>query len=438
MIRLKSFYRWMKEKIWFYPSIFCVVAITLAFFVISYDLGTMKSLSFEIPTIFLTSIDMGESILGIIAGAFITITTFTFSTTMVVLTMYTSQYTPRVIKNFLSQKETLQAFGIFVSGFLYAMIALLFLSNYEEGADIASSTVGIAYILVGLVFFFRFVNNVASYIQTGNLLDRLKENAYASIGAYKKAIEGKEVLTDIAKGKIKQGTSFYAEEDGYFQEIDYSKMIIIAKDYRIELFFLKVTGQFVTKKTKIGSYREIAQPLTEKQQETLLLEIRKYIFIGKERTEAQDFDYSIQKVVEVGMRGLSPGINDPNTAIQCIQILSLMLRELSPLSKGYLIMEKIEEEESINMTRVMVCAEAIDFEILLTKTFQQLVHYGSGDMMVIKAVIKALQVINENSSYNNHQKIIEFSSFIIRKIEKEKYDEAELKVVQSEIQELTK
>jgi len=437
MNRLKEMYRWLKAKIWFYPSLYSVFAIILSFFIISQDMGTIEIFPFEIPSIFLTTKEMGEPILGIIAGAFITITTFTFSTTMVVLTMYTSQYTPRVIKNFLSQKQTLQSFGIFVSGFLYTMIALLFLSNFQEDVEITSATVGIAYVLIGIVYFFRFVNNVASYIQTGNLLDRLKENAYESIRVYKKSLEGKELLTDIAVKKVEKGNPFYAEEDGYFQRVDYRKMIRIAIKYRVELYFQKVTGQFVTKKTKVGSYKEVGQPLTKKQQEELFEEISQKDFIKKERTEAQDFNYTVQKVVEVGMRGLSPGINDPNTAIQCIQILSLMLRELSSLPNGYLIMEKEEDEEVKHITPIMVCAESMDFEILLFNTFQQLVHYGAEDVMVMRAIIKALKVIDENTTQNNHKTIMEFSSFIMRKIEKHEYDAEELKLIKREIKTLS-
>jgi len=436
MIRVEGFFHRLKGKVWFYPSVFSFLAVLLAIIVIAYDLNYFGDSVFEIPSMFLTSIDFGKEMLGIVAGAFITITTFTFSTTMVVLTMHTSQYIPRVIQKFLSQKVTLQSFAVFVSGFLYTMIAFLFLSNYEEGSEIVSATVGIIYILVGLVFFFRFINSVVSYIQASNLLARLKNNGDESINNYKESIKGKELLGENALEKIDQGTSFCIGKDGYFQKIDFEEMIKIAKEYNLELFFQKFTGQFVTEKRKIGTYREIGQPLTKEQEEKMLKEIRQNIFIGKEGTEVQDFGYSIQKVVEVRMRALSPGINDPNTAIQCTQILSLMLRELSELSKGYLVMGKEEDNEKIHIDPVMVCAEAMDFEILLTNSLQQLVHYGTKDVMVMKGIIKALQGINENANEDNHRAIMKFSQYVMRKIEKEAYDEAELKVIQKEMWEL--
>lgn len=436
MYSFRDFFRRLKEKVWFYPAVFSSLAVLLAFIVISYDMNYFYGSGFEVPSMFLTSIDFGKEILGIVAGAFITITTFTFSTTMVVLTMYTSQYTPRVIQNFLSQRVTLQSFAVFVSGFLYTMIAFLFLSNYADNARIVSATVGIVYILVGLVFFFRFINSVVSYIQAGNLLARLKDNGYESIKTYKQSIKGKELLGEAAIEKIEQGTSFCVEKDGYFQKIDFKKMIEIAKEYNIELFFQIFTGQFVTKKRNIGTYREIGQPLTKEQKEKLLEKIRQNIFIGKERTEVQDFGYSIQKVVEVGMRALSPGINDPNTAVQCTQILALMIRELSELSKGYLILEKEEDQEKIHIAPVIVCAEAMDFELLLTNSFQQLVHYGSKDVMVMRGLLKALQGIDENATEDNHRTIMKFSQYIMRKIEKESYDPEELDVIQKEMREL--
>jgi uncharacterized membrane protein len=83
-----------------------------------------------------------------------------------------------------------------------------------------------------------------------------------------------------------------------------------------------------------------------------------------------------------------------------------------------------------------VCTEAIDFEILLIKTFQQLVHYGADDMMVMKEIFKALQVIDENSNDQNHKTIMEFGQYTLRKLERQDYDKEELKVIQREIDEL--
>src|SRR5690554_1880240 len=106
----------IRRSIWLYPVIYTLFAIVLASIVIIVDSRIFFDISSYIPRILTTSTDLAKSVLSIIASAFITIMTFTFSTTMVVLTMYTSQYSPRVVENFLTQKSTMKSFGIFVSG----------------------------------------------------------------------------------------------------------------------------------------------------------------------------------------------------------------------------------------------------------------------------------------------------------------------------------
>jgi len=197
MKRIKHLLRLIKESIWFYPIIYSFFALIIAIISISYDLGFFGKLDNYLPKFILMDLNIAETVLSIIGGAFITITTFTFSTTMVVLTMYTSQYSPRVVRNFLTQKDTLKSFGVFVSGFFYVMIILLLMSNYSNGSKIISATIGLVYVLVGLVFFFRFINSVASYIQASNLIKRLKENAIKEIDSYKKSLKEQDIVTEV-------------------------------------------------------------------------------------------------------------------------------------------------------------------------------------------------------------------------------------------------
>jgi len=107
MKRIKHLLRLIRESVWFYPIIYSFFALILAIISISYDLGYFGQLNKYLPSFMLMNLDIAETVLSVIGGAFITITTFTFSTTMVVLTMYTSQYSPRVVRNFLTQRNTL-------------------------------------------------------------------------------------------------------------------------------------------------------------------------------------------------------------------------------------------------------------------------------------------------------------------------------------------
>ena len=432
MKRIKHLLRLIKESIWFYPIIYSFFALIIAIISISYDLGFFGKLDNYLPKFILMDLNIAETVLSIIGGAFITITTFTFSTTMVVLTMYTSQYSPRVVRNFLTQKDTLKSFGVFVSGFFYVMIILLLMSNYSNGSKIISATIGLVYVLVGLVFFFRFINSVASYIQASNLIKRLKENAIKEIDSYKKSLKEQDIVTEVDIFDKDNYIKVESKKDGYIEEFDYNQFTKVASLYNINIHIMKVVGQFVSKKTTICHYYA-KDELNEEDKDDIVIEIQKGFIFGEQRSEVNDFEFSIQKIVEVALKALSPGINDPNTAIHCIRITSLLLRDLAPFPKGYI---KLEAKNSEDTKTSHVYLEAMNFEILLLNTYLSILHYGKSDLFVVLEIIKALQIIVRESSAYNEKKIKEFTKFLWNKIIDEKFKDYEIELLKNEMKEI--
>ena len=97
-----------RKSVWIYPSIISFISLVGAVLVGMADSGSFLNLPGIVPEFFLTSVDLSKNILGVIAGSLITMTTFTFSTTMVVLTTYSSQFSPRTVENFLSDDDTMK------------------------------------------------------------------------------------------------------------------------------------------------------------------------------------------------------------------------------------------------------------------------------------------------------------------------------------------
>lgn len=428
--KVSYFFRNIKQRVWFYPVLYSFFAALLAVLIVILDLGVLFNIENFITPLLLTNIDIGETILGIIAGAFITITTFTFSITMVVLTMYTSQYSPRVVKNFLTRKDTLQSFGIFVSGFLYTMLVFVFLSSYPPDTMIISATIGIVYILVGLVFFFRFINSVASYIQASNLIKRLKEISYYEIEAYKERIADNQIVEKLPVEKEDHLYKFNPPDDGFIQILDFKYLAEVAADYNVDIHFHKVVGQFISRDTKIGTINQSENPLSDQDQEEIVKKLAEGIIIEEERVDQQDFAFTIQKIVEVALKALSPGINDPNTAIQCIQVTSLLLRDLSELPAGYLKIKAGEDGDG------SLYIEAIDFKVLLMDTYQQIVTYALADVRVIQEILKSLQVIKASASESSRKAIMEFTEYLWRKILATGFDRLEVDTLRKEKREL--
>ena len=201
-----------------------------------------------------TTSSLAQAVLGIVAGAFITIATFTFSTTMLVLTMYSSQFTPRVVENFLNNKTTMQSFGVFLSGFIYAITSFLFINTSGDGNLVISASVGVIYIIVGLVYFLIFIHNVSTHIQASDLIFRIHEEAMKRVRQYRDSIKESKIISEAEMKSMIKGKKLldiYGQSDGYIQEIDYHRLQKMAEELACIICFRKVVGQFVVTETRI-------------------------------------------------------------------------------------------------------------------------------------------------------------------------------------------
>ena len=143
----------IKTSIWLYPALYSVGSMLLAIGIAAVDQRFTGVSIYRALHVFATTTALAQAVLGIIAAAFITIATFTFSTAMVVLTMYSSQFTPRVVENFLNNQMTMKSFGVFLSGFIYAITSLLLIKESGESRLVIAASVGVLYIIVGLIYF---------------------------------------------------------------------------------------------------------------------------------------------------------------------------------------------------------------------------------------------------------------------------------------------
>ncbi len=137
---------------------------------------------------------------------------------MVVLTMYSSQFSPRVVENFLANKATMKSFGILISGFIYAIMTLFFLQPGNSADGVISASIGVFYIIIGLVNFIVFIASVGTYIQAGNLIDRLYERAENDIIDYRNQIKEYRHVSDEAVAQLKEKALIFSPDSGYIQE----------------------------------------------------------------------------------------------------------------------------------------------------------------------------------------------------------------------------
>ncbi|MBV1709705.1 MAG: DUF2254 domain-containing protein [Erysipelothrix sp.] len=411
---MKKIINKLKTSIWLYPMIYSMIALLLSIGISIIDRKYSTEMSVFLGDMFYTTTSLAQAILGIVAGAFITIATFTFSTTMVVLTMYSSQFTPRVVENFLNNKTTMKSFGVFLSGFIYAITSLLYINTSANGNLVISASVGVIYVIVGLVYFLLFIHNVSTHIQASDLIRRLHEEAMKRIRQYHGFIKESKIISEAEMKEMiesKKSMDINSPTDGYIQEIDYPRLQKIAEELECILCFKKVVGQFVVTETRVLTIYYKGKKTFE---EDVISNIHECIWIGNKKTQSQDFGFSIQKIVEIALKALSPGINDPNTAIHCLKIIGVLLRDLADIDKGYIVLKKEESG--------FIIYEAYDFEFLLYDAYNQIMFYGQADASVMIAGFKSLRFIRDKASKENIKIVDAYAKYILDKKSIQNFD----------------
>lgn len=419
---------WLKIKysFWLEPAIIMFASFLLAVITGIFDSGRWIEANELLPSFMLTGLDLAHTILGITSAAMLTMTIFTFSTTMVVLTTYSSQYSPRVVRNFLTDDETVRTLGIFLGGFIYSIMALSFMKISLINRQVISANISIIYIIGCLIQFLLYVNHVGSFIQVKNLIQRLYDHADICIQDYRKLLAKGEISElEEPPAKSKEHRLFF-EEYGYIRLIDYDSLIRLSTEFELYLRLPKITGIFVT----AGSYA-MSVYYAGDDIERIADRLLGCITIGNEPLEDQDFLFSLQKINEITLRSISPGINDPNTAIHCLKITGVLLSELADIENGWLLIR--DDQGGKDKTAPIRCAfKMIDFEKTVFNIFYQVVHYGRQDISVVLAMLKALGFVMTRATHENRQHIMLFVDYIWQKLPDELLVGHDLKLLEKE------
>ncbi len=387
------------NKKWMVLGGYFIVSLLLSVIIILIDTRIIPIQNY-IPIILFTTVELAKEILGLLAGVLLTITTFTFSTILIVLTMYSSQFSPRVVENFLTNKITMKVLGIYVGGFLYSIINLLFMKNADSSFLVIGATVAVLYSVLCIIYFIVFVYTVSSSIQANKLIERLHDDSMESINHKIEFLKDNERINHYSVEQYDTKTKILVKKNGYFTLINFGLIGNLIKDLDCRIYIDSNIGDYLIKNQKIAYLYTKAEV-----KEDLIKELSNGFSIGDERYSLNDYMFSIQKIVELALRAISTGINDPYTAIQCIRMIGALLGKMAQIEGHYTIVQPPKSKGAI-------IHKSVDFRKDIYFTFYQIVHYGKKDLSVILALFEALEIIKRQGTAYNQIVVKEFAEYI--------------------------
>lgn len=333
LIRLRAMWEGFRGSLFFVPFLFLLLAALLAEGMIVLD-TELRERGVELPALLSSTVDSARALLGTIAAATITVAGIAFSVSLLLIQLASSQFSPRVLREFFRDSFTKRILGLVVGTFVFCLLVLRAVrgSVGEAGqAVIPNLSVFVALVLgiVSILGIVAFINHSAHSMEAAEIIRRITGETREMIerlwpASEDRAEEEQEPPSHEYPAPSDEGDALVvtARAGGWVQQVDPGKLLDAASDggtIRLEIH----PGDFVVEGRPICTIWP--QPEDEHR---AIKEAREAIRIGRGRTMQQDVDYGIRQLVDIALRALSPGINDPTTAQEVIVHLGAVLRVL--------------------------------------------------------------------------------------------------------------
>ena len=394
-MRARIFKYWdrLRSSLWFVPAVMAAVAVALALVSVTLD-ETVKDWSeLGLDWIFSGDAEGASTMLGTIAGSMITITGVVFSMTLVALSLTSSQLGPRLLHNFMSDTSTQMVLGTFVSTFLYCLLILRTVRRAEAVAFVPHLAVSIAVLLavVCVAVLIYFIHHVSVSIQANEIMAKVGTELDEGIeclfpvrlGSGGPRISAKQPSADFLDAFDQTARPVCSTEDGYLQFIDGDGLIELAEKENIVIRLVRPLGHYIV----AGCPLAMVWP-ENRLSGTLKDRIRTAFALGNQRTPGQDIEFSVNQLVEIAVRALSPGINDPFTAVSCVDHLGSALSRLAQR-------EVPSQYRYDKQDQLRVIAPVVTFAEITDAAFNQIRQYGRSSAAVTIRILETITVIAE-------------------------------------------
>lgn len=381
----------MRASYWFVPSVMVLAAIALAFITDRIDTILDGSQLAKIPWLYQNQPEGARAVLAAIATSMIGVAGVTFSMTLVTVSFAASNIGPRLIRNFMKDTGNQVTLGTFIATFVYCLLVLRTITNATGANDVAYVpnfsllvALGMALLSVGNLIY--FIHHIPESINVSRIANVIAGELQSSIKSLFPEGVGSEGDIETAP-PIDIGAKFRVEsmpvrlhETGYMQMVDDEALLEIAQQHDLIVRVQYRPGDFA----QANSVLLYANP-SARVNDDLASELRSCFVFGSRRTATQNSMFLINQLVEIMMRALSPGVNDPFTAVSCLDwlqaALAIPLRRRAPDFCRY---------DSDGNLRIVV--HPVSFQRLAAAVFDQPLQYVASDRT---AALRMMQAIAE-------------------------------------------
>ena len=396
---IAPFYHRLISSIAFYPSLILIGFISLVGFMLSIeDNKSTKWMIENAPYLVINNADTARSILSTMIGGLISLMVFSFSMVMMLLNQASSNFSPRLLPGLISDKRNQFVLGIYLGTIVYNIIVLMTVlpSGNEYTLNGFSILIGILLAMGCLVAFIYFIHTVSSGIQINNILKSIFESTKLRLLHLQEREEEENKESAITVDEWHVTKSIKA---GYYQGVNLEGLQNICQDREINLKVFPYKGEYLMPNVKLFA-------IDKNLQNEDIKSISSYFIFAESRDVSENYSLGIKQLTEVGIKAMSPGINDPGTAVITIDYLTELLALRMQLGQ-----EQIYRNEVNNTT---IELHSLSFGNLIYHLLAAYRQYCKHDIILMEKIVTMLKYLTKQpAKLEQYHQVLELQMKIL-------------------------
>jgi len=404
LARIKMYWIALRDSLWFIPALLTILAVVIAIGLVRFE-AALDLTSFRVGHWLGGGSAAGaRSVLSTIAGSLITVTGVVFSVTIVALQLASSQFTPRILRNFMADRSNQVVLGVFIATFTYTLLVLRVIrSDDSENGFVPNIAVSLAIVfaLVSIGFLIHFIHHVARSIQVEVILDNITTAALAEVEQLFPETIGEAEASSLedVHSLPEHERAILAEEFGYLQAVDSSSLFQLGEKESVVIRMAEPIGKFIV----------VGQPIAYvsaggNSAGAMDDQIRSAFVLGEQRTPEQDAEFFLLEISDIAVKALSPGINDPTTAKLCLDRLTQIL----------IAMAKRRPADPVRTAsgRVHFIAIKPSFSCAVELSFRDILQFGRTIPSLLDKLMSCLKLLEQSVPTQRVESIAAFRANI--------------------------
>ena len=389
-LRIAALWDRVRASLWFWPSLAILAAV------VGGELLTRVEPVEQVAGLarFGGTPEGARTILSTVAGSTITVTGLTFSLTVVALQVASSQFTPRLLGSFLADRGNQAVLSVFLGTFAYTIVVLRRVRSPvgDDPGYVPDLAVGVGLLLTlgSVAMLVYFFHHLTQQLRLETVLAELRHDTLAAVHRTEASEDRDPVDPEEVPGVPEHGFVVRARRSGYLTAVRLDAMRRVAERHGVVVRLAPSVGVHVTAGTTLA-WAWAVDPQDADQAvdvDAVVHAVHGAIHLGPERSLTEDVAFGIRQLVDIAARALSPGVNDPTSAVAAIDAMAVVLCELARVPAE----SPVRRDEQ---GRVRAAVPQSTFPELLALACDQPRRYGRGEPALLTALLRMLADVAE-------------------------------------------